>query len=84
MVRMNSASAFQLLRACTRVYKRVTARLSRDSELPCLHASVHAKLLELGNTLHDNERWQTADVMEPKYAKNDYQYKVVPYVRYSG
>jgi len=82
--RLNPASAFQLLRAYRGVYRQVTAGLSWDSDLPYLDASVHGKLLELGKTLYANEFWQIADVIEPTYVEDYYQFKVVTDASYSG
>lgn len=82
--RLNPASAFRLLRAYRGIYRQVTSGLSWDADLPYLDPTVHAKLMELGKALYNNDFWQIADVVEPTYEESYYQYKIVTDASYSG
>lgn len=82
--RLNPASAFQLLRAYRGVYRSVTEGIPWDSELRHINDKVYAKLLELGQKLHENEWWQIADVVEPTYDELYYNYVIVTDASYSG
>eukprot|EP00796_Vickermania_ingenoplastis_P000370 gene369-gene315 len=82
--RMNPASAFQLLRAYRRVYRRVTEGVDWDSELPYPDARVHAKMVALREALYQNDWWRIADGRHPTHDEAYYDAIVFTDASYAG